>query len=1370
MAGGNYTVTVRVSGSPSCNATDIIELTAPVAPVITSVDGTDPTDCIIDNGMILINASGSAQLLYSIDGGANFTPNNLFTDLPAGVYNIVVQDNGSENCIDTDSVTLNAPLAPSISNVAGTDPTDCGLDNGQIVVSATGTSLEYSIDGLNFQAGNTFSGLAGGLYVVTVREAGTTNCQALGQVTLNAPEIPVISSINTSDPTDCGLNDGSIVISATGNNLQYSIDGGSTFQGNGNFSGLAEGNYSIVVQSDGLTSCIATSSETLTLVDTTAPVIVCPTNIVTSSLDGNDVVIANVGTATASDSCDPNPQVSGERSDGEELGDPYPVGLTTITWTALDAAGNPAQCFQTINVTFTPSPANDITSFTIPGQLGSAIINPGDHTVNLVVSFATGLDNLTPTIGISPLAGIDPPSGQAQDFDPAIPVIYNVTSQSNAVQPWSVYVSLEPDNTNPTVECPDDIIVDNDPGQCGAIVSFMASYDDDRPGVTAAAVPASGSLFPVGITPVTVTATDAAGNTAQCTFNVTVNDSENPLVIVPGNITVGNDPGVCGAIVNFGATGTDNCPGVIVVSEPASGSLFAVGTTQVTATATDASGNVVQETFDVTVNDIEAPVFTCPEDFSVQGDEDGEAILLDYAASVPSGDNCPGVSVVQDPAPGTIISGTTTVMLTATDAAGLISTCSFDITVDETPTVLSVISFTLVDATNDVPIRTLVDGDIIDINSLPTTNLSIVANTTDDTESVRLELTGAKTKGQTENFAPYALYGDSSGNYAGSNFIIGNYNIFATPYSANGLGGTAGTPLSVNFELSDQDPVCIGFNASITAATNPTTCGGSNGSATAQPQNGTAPFGYLWSNGNTNQTANNLNAGTHTVTVTDSNGCTVVKSVSLNDPALPVVTLAALTSPVLTTDAPITLNGAPAGGTYSGPGVSGNQFNPGVAGVGTHQISYSYTNTSTGCTNSANRSITVTTPTANAALIVLDANTDTPLFALTDGLVIQKSSIPWGIIYNANLNPNGIYFSLTGPIKQNKSEGSSPPYSLFGDIGTNVLGKVFPVGNYRLVANPNVGATVIVNFSVIDGPPQNQPPIAVASGNADPVEAFKVNFSGAASIDNDGSIVEYSWDFGDGATFVSGSPTAMHTYGSAGVRTVSLTVKDDDGATGSTNIQVEAIDPDDIIKVISFTLVNAAATPQADLYEIVTGTNILSGVGINIRANTDPGVVGSVKFALTGAATRNWTESAAPYALYADNAGNYAATTLPNGSYSLTATPYEGANGSGAVGQPLTVNFTVGLIPPSRLPVNTVMITPNPADREASLVFDTPAQLKDILIYDVTGRLIKRVKADDSRDVGVYLLQVQDLPAGTYFVRARDAAGSEFQQQMAIKR
>ena len=126
--------------------------------------------------------------------------------------------------------------------------------------------------------------MAGGPYVVTVRINGSPNCAASGQTTLTAPEAPVVSSIVPSDPTDCGLNDGSIIITATGNNLQYSIDNGATFQASGNFSGLSEGTYNVVVRSNGLGNCVVTSTEELTLTDTTAPVISCPANIVTASL------------------------------------------------------------------------------------------------------------------------------------------------------------------------------------------------------------------------------------------------------------------------------------------------------------------------------------------------------------------------------------------------------------------------------------------------------------------------------------------------------------------------------------------------------------------------------------------------------------------------------------------------------------------------------------------------------------------------------------------------------------------------------------------------------------------------------------------------------------------------------------------------------------------------------------------------------------------------------------------------------------------------------------------------------------------------------------------------------------------------------
>ena len=77
-----------------------------------------------------------------------------------------------------------------------------------------------------------------------------------------------------------------------------------------------------------------------------------------------------------------------------------------------------------------------------------------------------------------------------------------------------------------------------------------------------------------------------------CNFTVTVKDTTKPVINCPGLITVFNDPGVCGANVNFAPTATDNCTSVLVTTQPTSGSFFPVGISNVTATATDAAGNI----------------------------------------------------------------------------------------------------------------------------------------------------------------------------------------------------------------------------------------------------------------------------------------------------------------------------------------------------------------------------------------------------------------------------------------------------------------------------------------------------------------------------------------------------------------------------------------------------------------------------------------------------------------------------------------------------------------------------------------------------------------------------------------------------------
>ncbi len=140
----------------------------------------------------------------------------------------------------------------------------------------------------------------------------------------------------------------------------------------------------------------------------------------------------------------------------------------------------------------------------------------------------------------------------------------------------------------------------------GAVVTYQASATDDdplHPNATVTCTPPSGSTFPIGVTTVTCTATDASGNTATTSFTVTVVDVVAPVVSVPPPITVA-PVRPSGAVVTFGPTATDDDsrnPSPAVTCVPPSGSTFPVGVTTVTCQATDGSGNTGTSTFTVTV-------------------------------------------------------------------------------------------------------------------------------------------------------------------------------------------------------------------------------------------------------------------------------------------------------------------------------------------------------------------------------------------------------------------------------------------------------------------------------------------------------------------------------------------------------------------------------------------------------------------------------------------------------------------------------------------------------------------------------------------------------------------------------------------------
>lgn len=235
------------------------------------------------------------------------------------------------------------------------------------------------------------------------------------------------------------------------------------------------------------------------------------------------------------------------------------------------------------------------------------------------------------------------------------------------------------DTTNPVITCSSDTTVVNDPGQCGAIVEFNTSASDNCAS-SVNCIPSSGTFFSVGSTLVVCMAADVAGNGDICSLLVVVNDSEAPSVSCPSDVVVGNDAGLCGAVVNFEVAATDNCPGLTVTSEPPSGYLFDIGITDVQAITVDASGNADTCQFTVTVSDTTKPVVVCPPDIDVFNDSGLYGAVVDFEFSAT--DNCPGVVASASPPPGTLFPiGITQVEVIAIDSAGNADTCYFNVTV-----------------------------------------------------------------------------------------------------------------------------------------------------------------------------------------------------------------------------------------------------------------------------------------------------------------------------------------------------------------------------------------------------------------------------------------------------------------------------------------------------------------------------------------------------------------------------------------------------------------------------------------------------------------------------------------------------------------
>lgn len=263
------------------------------------------------------------------------------------------------------------------------------------------------------------------------------------------------------------------------------------------------------------------------------------------------------------------------------------------------------------------------------------------------------------------------------------------------------------------------------------------------------------------------------------------------------------------------------------------------------------------------------------------------------------------------------------------------------------------------------------------------------------------------------------------------------------------------------------------------------------------------------------------------------------------------------------------------------------------------------------------------------------------------------------------------------------SQVSGPSSATIGSVtsASTAIGSLVQ-GSYtfRLKITDNAGASATDDVVVTVYPAANIPPSANAGADKSiTLPTNSVTLSGSGS-DSDGTIASYSWSqiSGPSTALLGNSTSASTTAGSLiqGSYTFRLKVTDNAGASASDDVVV-AVNASQ--SVVSFTLINADT--EADIGTLKNGDTLnlatLPTRQLNIRANTNPSVVGSVNFSLTGAETRMRTENSVPYAIFDNSPTNYVGFTPLVGADTLTATPYSGSKLTGIQGTPLTVNFTV---------------------------------------------------------------------------------------------
>ena len=248
LKAANYTITAKdIEG---CIITEFITIEEPSALTMQSAVLTPATCAGAADGKIVAGtvSGGNNGYEFSING-TDFQTSNTFSNLSAGNYNITAKD--AKGCTVSESVSVTEPTTLTVQTSSSTAVSCKGAADGEITVgpvSGGNNAYEYSINGTNFQTSNVFTGLVGGSYNITVKDA--KGCTATETINVDEPTALSMSPASTTSVSCNGASDGAISvgnISGGNNGYVFSIDG-TNFQSGQNFSGLTAGEYTVIAK------------------------------------------------------------------------------------------------------------------------------------------------------------------------------------------------------------------------------------------------------------------------------------------------------------------------------------------------------------------------------------------------------------------------------------------------------------------------------------------------------------------------------------------------------------------------------------------------------------------------------------------------------------------------------------------------------------------------------------------------------------------------------------------------------------------------------------------------------------------------------------------------------------------------------------------------------------------------------------------------------------------------------------------------------------------------------------------------------------------------------------------------------------------